>query len=415
MSRATGGSGWIRGSHVYWVDWLKVLAVLGVFFYHSTMIFVLAPWMLTNDEHSAALTLVAGTGFFFGMPLLFLLSGAASVFALRSRSLATFLRLRFARLVLPLVAGLALLSPLQAYFVQASKGSHQPIWQYFPTFFDSIQLFWNPRWFGTYGYHLWFLAFLFLYSVLAVPIFAWLRHPSGRGFLQKLADVGERPAGLLVFVIPLLLAQISLRARFPWYQDWTDFAYLFVFFVCGYLLLAEPRFPSIIRRRAPITLSLSLGAGALALLLFTPGWFVQWEKYPGYAPGFVGYELIRTMLVWSVVVCVLAIGIRFLDFRNRFLDYASEGVMPFYVLHHPVIVGIGFYVISWRASLWLKFGVITVTSLAATVLIYELAIRRFQVMRWLFGMRPLPTPPVRAVVQVPSIQPDQRVHAQGGG
>lgn len=377
-------------THVHWVDWLKVLAVLGVFYYHSTMIFVLAPWMLANDERSQVLTVIAGSGFFFGMPLLFLLSGSASVFALRSRSIGEFLRLRFARLVLPLIAGLALLSPFQAYFVQASKGYQQPIWQYFPTFFQTIEVFWNPRWFGAYGYHLWFLAFLFLYSVLAVPLFVGLRLPSGQRLVHKLAHLSERPGGLLIFVIPLVLAQVTLRARFPWYQDWTDFTYLFVFFALGYILLAEGRFERIIRRRGLATLCLALVVGALVLLVVTPGWFIQWEKYPGYAPGFVAYEFIRTVLVWAVIVFVLYIGIRFLNSRNRFLDYASEGVMPFYVLHHPVIVAIGFYVIQWHVNLWVKYGVIIVTAFIATVLIYELAIRRFRVMRWVFGMRPLP-------------------------
>ena len=394
-----------RENHLHWVDWLKVLAVLGVFVYHSTMPFVLAPWMLTNNERSVVLTLIAGTGFFFGMPLLFLLSGAASVFALRSRSVGAFVRLRFARLVLPLVAGLAILSPFQAYFVQASKGYQEPIWQYFPTFFKTIEVFWNPRWFGAYGYHLWFLAFLFLYSVLAVPFFVVLRQPAGKRLAHKLADIAQRPGGLFIFIVPLVLAQVSLRARFPWYQDWTDFAYLFVFFVCGYIIIAEPRFERIIRRWGPATLGLAMVLGAAALLLMAPGWFIQWEKYPGYAPGYVAYESIRTILVWAVVVFLLYIGIRWLNFRNRFLDYASEGVMPFYVLHHPVIVAIGFYVVQWHVSLWIKYSVITIAAFTATVLLYELAIRRFSVMRWLFGMRPQPKPRPPLVARAPLVRP----------
>jgi glucans biosynthesis protein C len=380
-------------AHLYWVDWLKVLAVAGVFYYHSAMIFVLAPWMIANRDRSIVLTGIAGFGFFFGMPLLFLLSGAASVFALRSRSITEFVRLRFVRLVIPLLVGLALLSPLQAYFVEASKGYGEPIWQYYPQFFATVTVFWDPRWFGAYGYHLWFLAFLFLYSVLALPIFIGLRRDTGRRVLGKLADFCEHPGGLFVFIVPLVLAQVSLRAKFPWYQDWTDFVYLLVFFICGYLILAEPRFQTILRRYGPSTLRVALALGAVFLVLMKPGWFIRWERYPGYAPGYIAYQFIRTTLVWALLVYLLFVGIRFLNFRNRFLDYASEAVMPFYVLHHPVLVAIGFYVIQWSTSLWVKHAVITLTALVATVALYEVGVRRFAATRWLFGMRQLPKPP----------------------
>jgi len=378
--------------HLHWVDWLKVLAVAGVFYYHSAMIFAMAPWMIANRDRSIILTGIAGLGFLFGMPLLFLLSGAASVFALRSRSITAFVRLRFVRLMIPLLVGLALLSPLQAYFVEASKGYGEPIWQYYPQFFATMTVFWDPRWFGVYGYHLWFLGFLFLYSVLALPIFIGLRRATGRRVLGKLAGFCDRPGGLFVFIVPLVLVQVSLRAKFPWYQDWTDFVYLLVFFICGYLILAEPRFQAILLRYGPSTLGVALAVGALFLVLMTPGWFIHWESYPGYAPGYIAYQFIRTTLVWAILVFLLFVGIRFLNFRNRFLDYASEAVMPFYVLHHPVIVIIGFYVIQWSANLWIKHAVITLTALAATVALYEVGVRRFAAMRWLFGMRPLATP-----------------------
>jgi len=36
--------------------------------------------------------------------------------------------------------------------------------------------------------------------------------------------------------------------------------------------------------------------------------------------------------------------------------------MPFYVLHHPVVVVIAYYVVQWQASLWLKWLVVLVSS-----------------------------------------------------
>jgi acyltransferase-like protein len=379
-----------KAQHLHWVDWLKVLAILGVFYYHSAMIFAMAPWMIANRERSVALTVVAGTGFFFGMPLLFLLSGAASTFAVRTRSVIGFVRLRFARLVIPMVAGFIVLSPLQAWFVLASKGQSQPFWDYFPTFFVGIQWYLNPRWFGTYGYHLWFLGFLFLYSVLIVPLILALRRPTGHRLVSRLADLSDKPGGLFAFVLPLAAVQIALRARFPWYQDWTDFLYLLVFFAWGYVILSERRFVDIIARRAASNLVIAVAVGLGFALLAGYGLIRQWELYPGYSPGFMAYEVIRTTVIWAWVLFLLAFAIHRLNFTNRFLKYSSEAVMPFYVLHHPVIVVVGYFVIQWPANLWFKHGVITLAALAATVAIYEVAIRRFAPMRWFFGMRPLP-------------------------
>ncbi|HYM50954.1 MAG TPA: acyltransferase family protein [Candidatus Limnocylindrales bacterium] len=378
--------------HVHWVDWLKVLAVLGVFYYHSAMPFVLAPWMITNQDRSVVLTVIAGTGFYFGMPLLFLLSGAASSFAVRSRTTAAFLRLRFTRLVIPMIAGFLILSPIQAYFVLASKGTAEPLWQYYPHFFTTMQWFWNPRWFGTYGYHLWFLAFLFLYSVLIVPLIVLARRPDGRRSLSRFADLCDRPLGLLLFVVPLVLVQIALRARFPWYQDWTDFLYLFVFFACGYVILTQPRFEDIIARRAGALFRFALGLAVLFTLVTGPDLIRHWELTPSFSVGWVAYQVVRTTGIWALVVALLAFGIRHLDYRTRLLDYASEAVMPFYVLHHPVIVVIGSFVLQANANLWVKHAVLTTTALACTLVIYELGVRRFAPMRWFFGMRPLPRP-----------------------
>jgi len=114
------------------------------------------------------------------------------------------------------------------------------------------------------------------------------------------------------------------------------------------------------------------------------------------------YEVLRTAVIWSWVLFLVAFGIHRLNFGNRFLAYSSEAVMPFYVLHHPVIVVIGYFVIQWPLNLWIKHGLITLAALIATVGIYELLIRRVGTMRWVFGMRPRKATAVPAPVLAPA-------------
>ena len=69
------------------------------------------------------------------------------------------------------------------------------------------------------------------------------------------------------------------------------------------------------------------------------------------------------------------------------MSYANEAVLPFYILHHPVIVVLGYAMRSWPIPLPAKFALLAVTSLVGTIGLYELVIRRIDVLRFLFGMR----------------------------
>jgi glucan biosynthesis protein C len=72
------------------------------------------------------------------------------------------------------------------------------------------------------------------------------------------------------------------------------------------------------------------------------------------------------------------------------LTYANEAVLPFYLFHQTIILVVGFFVIPWNIlSIW-KFLIITAISFPLILVLYELAVRRFDAARFLFGMRPRP-------------------------
>jgi hypothetical protein len=81
------------------------------------------------------------------------------------------------------------------------------------------------------------------------------------------------------------------------------------------------------------------------------------------------------------------LGHRFLDFNSKFLGYANEAVLPFYILHHTVIYIIGFYVIQRSSDIGSNFLIISIASFAIIMAIYELLIRRMNSLRFLFGMK----------------------------
>jgi glucan biosynthesis protein C len=59
-----------------------------------------------------------------------------------------------------------------------------------------------------------------------------------------------------------------------------------------------------------------------------------------------------------------------------------------YILHQTIVFVIGYYVVQWHTPALLKYAAISLASLAVTLWVYEVAVRRLEVTRWLFGMRP---------------------------
>ena len=110
-------------------------------------------------------------------------------------------------------------------------------------------------WFGEVGFHLWFLGFLFCFSVLGLPIFLWLKGRSGQAALARLAGFCSHRGGILLFILPLLLVRLILQPFFPQEHDWADFFFLMALFVCGFVLYAHEGFTPAIRRDWPILLA----------------------------------------------------------------------------------------------------------------------------------------------------------------
>jgi membrane-bound acyltransferase YfiQ involved in biofilm formation len=97
------------------------------------------------------------------------------------------------------------------------------------------------------------------------------------------------------------------------------------------------------------------------------------------------YELGR----WSSTLAVLGLGHRFLNVTNRLLNYASEAAMPFYLLHMTFSTLTGFFVIKLNAPVAVKYPLIVLVATGLTLAAYELLVRRWNVMRFLFGMKPV--------------------------
>src|SRR5215203_4324194 len=106
------------------IDWLRVLAVLAIFFGHVAYIFGLsAEGSIRNAETSLAVSVYGGFVYQWAVPLLFLLAGASSWCSLQNRAGHAYLGERVRRLLIPLLFGLVVLIPWIGYMSALNQGS----------------------------------------------------------------------------------------------------------------------------------------------------------------------------------------------------------------------------------------------------------------------------------------------------
>jgi peptidoglycan/LPS O-acetylase OafA/YrhL len=329
----------------------------------------------------------------WGIPLFFLVAGAGSYFALSRRSNRQYIRERVNRLLIPFIVGSILLTPFQLYLEALHKETYQGSFlSFIPEMLADLtsgNLF-TPLIFPRWGLHLWFLGFLFAFSLLGLPLFNWFKKSAGSSFVSWLGRLVEKRGGIFIFVIPLALARTLIQPFVPEYEHgWLDFVYFFLFFALGYMIYSDDRFQSVIRRDR----WLLFGSGVVGMAAYFALTAVYGEDvvlewgFTFSVPGSIVGNFIFTVISWGWALYILYLAMTRLNFSNRLLVYGNETIMPFYLLHQPVIIVVSYFVVQWDAGVFVKLMVILLTSLVIVLALIELLIRPFRPIRRLFGMK----------------------------
>jgi glucan biosynthesis protein C len=365
----------------YELDWLRVLAILAVFLYHCSRFWDLYPWHVKDVVASPALHAVGGFLVQWGMPLFFVISGAAVFYALGTKPAWRFVRDRVLRLAVPLVFGMFILSPPQIYLERLTHGQFSGnLFQWLPRFFDGIYEAGGN--FPLSGVHLWFLLFLLVFTLLTLPLTVPGRTKRGSP-LARVGRLVRRPWSMMLLWIPLALVDtlfdpdIAIRVA----GGWNVISYL-LFFMFGYMVYSNEEARDVPQRLfVPLLI-----AGAC---LTTLGYVLYYGL--GVRPEYgtltwAGIQVLRGARAWFWILAILGMADRYLNRTNRFLSYANTGVLPFYILHQPIILLIGYFVVQWYTPIAVKYLVITASSFAVVMLVYEFLIRRIRPVRYVFGI-----------------------------
>jgi peptidoglycan/LPS O-acetylase OafA/YrhL len=385
------------GTRLVYVDNLRAIVIGLVLVVHVAEVFnPWDEWHITNDVRSRAIGEVAVLLAPWIMPLVMLLAGVSAWHSLRHRSNAAYIRERILRVLVPLVIGTLILVPPQVYLERRLRGQTAVSFLAFlPHFFDGIYPRGNFSW-----HHLWFLAHLFVYSLVAIPIFRFWQGERGRHQLARMARVCGGSLGILWLALPLVIERQLLWGVFPERHmlaaDWSNHALLLVAYLYGFLLSGEGWLGAAIdaQWRATLGVALSLTAGLMAGTWFG---FIPGRIPPPYSWRYLLFWTAYAVGAWAWMVAVLGAGRRWLTRDTPVLRYGHEMSYGWYLVHQPIIVAVAFVVVPWQWSVGAKAALIFCVSAAGTLAVTEV-LRRI--------------PIVADVVTPPSVR---RAERAGGG
>jgi hypothetical protein len=98
--------------------------------------------------------------------------------------------------------------------------------------------------------------------------------------------------------------------------------------------------------------------------------------------------LLVSVLIWSTILAILGYGMCYLTASSRLLTYANEAVLPFYILHQPVILILGYFIIPLSLPIVAKYLAIVPLAFSITLGLYEYGVRRVNPVRRIFGLKP---------------------------
>jgi glucans biosynthesis protein C len=375
---------------IHYIDQLRVLAVLLLFPFHTGRLFDAGnPFYAKSAMVSSAMSYVLWFIDRWHMPLLFLLAGASTYLAMGKRTGKEYASERVSRLLVPLLFGLLIITPAQGWIGARTNSAYLgSLWTYLSTgrFLDFSKLFVVGDYFGGFVVgHLWFVLYLFLLAMVALPLFVWGRG-KGSETMTRWSRRLSRPAWWLLPPFVLLVADAlpDIAGKNPFY-------YL-TWLVVGYVAMADESFMESAER----FMWPALGGG----LLLTVGTLAA----NGFGATLPDPSLQRAAWVyvvmagaWLLVVACLGLGRRYLDRMTRPLPYLAESSYPVYILHQTVIVLVGYAVLGLGLpGVAAPYALTLAASVAITFALYE-GVRRIGALRFLFGMRRRPVEAVGPV------------------
>lgn len=372
------------------MDWLRIGAFALLILYHIGMVFVDWPYHVKSLHAESWIAVPMLLLNAWRLSLLFVVSGYASRALLaRSSGPAAFAWGRTRRLLPPLAFGIAVIVPPQPWAELVSKAGYRASYWTFWTHdyfrFARIGGLDLPSW-----NHLWFVAYLWLYTLLLAFGVALVR----RGGAQRGFDAlfGRWLGGVGVLLVPFAW-YACIHARWfamaaethALFGDWIAHLSYAPAFLFGFALAGSPPAMAAIARWWRVAAALALSGYAYVAA-------VELDWVGPFGPGlYVRYGIAHAAEQWGAIVALIGIAERAFNRDHPARATLTEAVFPFYIVHQTVIVLVALWLIPAHLSFAAEFAVLVVATIAGCAGFYYGG-RAVRWLRPLIGLRVHPRP-----------------------
>ncbi len=325
----------------YDVDWLRVFAIALLIVYHIGIGF--QPWgglfgFLVNEDSFPGLWPAMSVMNVWRIPLLFAISGMGVAFAMRKRNVRQLIGERFRRILLPFIIGSLTIVPL-----------HLLIWAVW--YKQDITYIPSPG-------HLWFLANIFVYVLLCLPLFYFLRRREGQTIQRRVQFLFKSPIGWALMTILIIVEVILVNPdSYTLYVfNLHGFILGLIAFIFGFLLIycQEVAGNMLIKYRWLYS--------ALAIALY----FFRWIVFDLEAP----YPLMAIeTATW--IFAAFALARKYLNRNSKILRYLTPAAYPVYVVHMLVLYAGSYILFPMNLPAELKFIILSIFTYAGCIGLYE--------------------------------------------
>jgi glucans biosynthesis protein C len=368
---------------LYFLDWLRIIALCLLMVYHTGMLYV--PWgfHVKSEYVTAALIPWMKLTEPWRMSLIFMISGAATALMLRKLAGWSFVRERARYLLLPLVCGIVLIVPPQSYFEVIQKHAYQGSYlDFLALYFTHYKGFCEknaclilPTW-----NHLWFLPYLFLYSVILAVFVAY--RPSA---LARVAEKIESKSAsmhswLILLLVPMAVLfglRLSLWARFPSTHALLDDVFNHAVYGCMFAAGAIFASGSLLWSRVK---GLRLAAYVLAISFWAILVFIKPAKPLEHG--------VIAIFQWSALMALLGFAYTHLNFDSAWRAKLSQAVFPVYIFHQTILIASSQWLAPWHLGAALESSTILLLTVCGSYALYLLC-RRVSFLQMWVGIKPL--------------------------
>lgn len=371
--------------------------LLGVLFHTSIVYAPEIGYAIKNPERNYFFSVIVHFIHVFRMPLFFFLSGFFSFMVLNKHGGRNFTFSRFERMFAPMIVGLLFFSPIQYFIVYNQKNNPISFLEYYPLFF-------TPNEFDLS--HIWFLVYLFLFSFLLL-----LNHKFHIGkllakilfknsFLNKIIQF-KKTNSLNLFIRFVFLSFASIYLiNFLFNKDDSflriqpvSFIYYLSFFLIGVYaykneILQNPdiTFGSKLKPIFRLIRFIVLFLIYLYLNETDPYWMsfaydskrILWRGV---------HLLIDSSLAWILIFELAPFFKRYLDHTGPILDHLRNSGMSVYLIHHPISLLIGYFLLSVEISVFVKFSIHTISVYFLSFFFYYYVIKKSFILNRVFGTK----------------------------